>query len=95
MGPDGGENIRLDEEGNIALDRVIDDDGNPVKNYPLAPDPRDRRSEFENALMHAYMTKLAIERGEPLPPRKYQSEAPPQLEFRLVVRNAAFTTCTC
>jgi len=74
MGPDGGENIRLDEEGNIALDRVIDDDGNPVKNYPLAPDPRDRRSEFENALMHAYMTKLAIERGEPLPPRKYQSE---------------------
>lgn len=66
--------VRLDANGKIALDRVIHEDGTPVKNYPLKPDPRDRRCEFENAMMHGYLTKLALERGEPPPERRYQSE---------------------
>jgi len=66
--------IRLDENGDINMDRILDADGNPLKNYPLAPNQSDRRADFENALMHAYMTKKAIDEGTEPPPRKYQSE---------------------
>merc|ERR1711959_453275 len=65
---------RFDENGNVKLDSLIDEDGNPTKQYPLPADPRDRRSEFENTIMRAYMTKLANENGTEPPPRVYQSE---------------------
>lgn len=65
---------KFDENGNVKMDRLLDEDGNPIKNYPLPPDPRDRRNEFENTLMRAYMQRLAAERGEEGPPREYQSD---------------------
>lgn len=64
----------FDEDGNIIMSELLDENGNPVKNYPLPPNPHDRRSEFENTLMHAYMTKKALDEGTEPPPRKYQSE---------------------
>lgn len=64
----------IDENGNIMLDRLIDEDGNPVKQYPLPSDPRDRRADFENALMRGYLEKMARENGTEPPPRVYQSE---------------------
>lgn len=56
------------------MDGLLDENGNPTKQYPLPPDARDRRSEFENTIMRAYMTKQAQENGTEPPERVYQSE---------------------
>ena len=53
---------------------LLDNEGNPVKNYPLPSHPNDRRAEFENALMRGYMTKRASEGLGEEPERVYQSE---------------------
>lgn len=56
------------------MDRIIDENGNPIKSYPLPPHPADRRNDFENALMEGYAHKKALENGTEPPPRRYQSD---------------------
>lgn len=68
---------KFDENGEIDMSELLDENGNPIKNYPLPSDARDRRAEFENTIMRAYMTKKALDEGTEPPPRKYQSEATP------------------
>merc|ERR1711959_844288 len=68
------DDIPIDQNGNVIMDRVLDEEGAPVKNYPLAEDPRDRRAQFENCIMRAYLEKRALERGEEPPERVYQSD---------------------
>jgi hypothetical protein len=70
---------KIDADGNVCLDRIFNEDGKPKQEYPLPPHKADRRNDFENALMNAYMTKKAAEDGTEPPPRKYQSEVHPPL----------------
>merc|ERR1719502_432690 len=53
---------------------LLDDNGAPLKNYPLPAHPSDRRAEFENVVMRAYMEGRALETGEEPPERRYQSD---------------------
>jgi len=62
------------KNGTVDVSAIIDEDGNPVKQYPLPPHPHDRRNEFENTLMRAYMEARAEAMGDTPPERVYQSE---------------------
>ena len=82
----------IDENGNVDLSRIMDENGVPHKQYPLPPDKRDRRNEFENAIMNGYLTKKALEEGREPPPRRYQSDVsvPPRALYRPGRLSASF-----